>query len=279
MEVIDKWVTEFFIRCQHNPRGSPTKLRSALKFGDSPDCLKLKISSVLRGHLQSLIRGTVEERTLDLLEILEKLLMQQRSRKSNISYTAVSFLTQLVKEQWALLGSSTLESVAQGRVLKRKAENNVECDSPNDVDEITERLESDTADDANEQRGSGMGTVGMLKEWDVWRMMGLISCGLIVKQQDNASEKGSGSQRTCSGRVRPRLPSPVPLNISPLKSADSFVRRRKKFWTPEEVEALREGVKEYGKSWKDIKNANPAVFAKRTEVSMSLFVHSYSSVV
>ena len=66
-----------------------------------------------------------------------------------------------------------------------------------------------------------------------------------MKQQDNASEKGSSSQRTCSGRVRPRLPSPVPLNISPLKSADSFVRRRKKFWTPEEVEALREGVKEY----------------------------------
>ncbi|KAG5409053.1 hypothetical protein IGI04_005372 [Brassica rapa subsp. trilocularis] len=92
--------------------------------------------------------------------------------------------------------------------------------------------------------------------------------GLIVKQQDNASEKGSSSQRTCSGRVRPRLPSPVPLNISPLKSADSFVRRRKKFWTPEEVEALREGVKEYGKSWKDIKNANPAVFAKRTEVEI-----------
>lgn len=79
-----------------------------------------------------------------------------------------------MKEQWALLGSSTLESVAQRRVLKRKAENNVESDSPIDVDESTVRLESDTVDDANEQRGSGMGTVGMLKEWDVWRMMGLI---------------------------------------------------------------------------------------------------------
>ncbi|WZY75567.1 hypothetical protein YC2023_021951 [Brassica napus] len=69
MEVIDKWVTEFFIRCQHNPRVSPTKLLSASRYhqfcGD--------ISN-------SLIRGTVEERTLDLLEILEKLLMQQRSR-------------------------------------------------------------------------------------------------------------------------------------------------------------------------------------------------------
>ncbi|CAF2137164.1 unnamed protein product [Brassica napus] len=98
----------------------------------------------------------------------------QRIRETNIRFTAVSFLTQLVKEQWALLGSSTLESVAQRRVLKRKAENNVESDSPIDVDESTVRLESDTVDDANEQRGSGMGTVGMLKEWDVWRMVGLI---------------------------------------------------------------------------------------------------------
>lgn len=71
------------------------------------------------------------------------------------------------------------------------------------------------------------------------------SCGLIVKQQDNASEKGSSSQGTWSGRVRPRLSSPVPLNVSPLKKINSPVRRPKKFWTPEEVEALRAGVKEY----------------------------------
>jgi len=50
--------------------------------------------------------------------------------------------------------------------------------------------------------------------------------------------------------------------------AKPHVRRPKKFWKPEEVEALREGVKEYGKSWKDIKNGNPTVFAERTEVDL-----------
>ncbi|EFH40826.1 hypothetical protein ARALYDRAFT_358051 [Arabidopsis lyrata subsp. lyrata] len=63
---------------------------------------------------------------------------------------------------------------------------------------------------------------------------------------DNVNEKGSDSQRTWSGRVRPRLPTPVTLNVSPLKKdglAKPHVRRPKKFWTPEEVEALREGVK------------------------------------
>lgn len=66
-------------------------------------------------------------------------------------------------------------------------------------------------------------------------------------QQDNANaiEKGSDSQGTWSGRVRPHLPTPVPLNVSPLEKENSNVRRPKKFWTPEEVEALREGVKEY----------------------------------
>ncbi|KAG2280353.1 hypothetical protein Bca52824_051573 [Brassica carinata] len=223
-----------------------------------------------------------------------------RIREINVRYTVVSFLTQLVKEQWGLLGSSTLESVAQRRFLKRKAENNVESDRPNDVYENTERLESDTIDDANERRGSGEGETGNGDNMDVEgvgclendgidkvieqhgaeeeRTMGAQEqehessldkgCGLIGKQQDNASEKSSGSQRTCSGRVRPRLPSPV-----------SSVRRRKKFWTPEEVEALREGVKEYGKSWKNIKNANPVVFAERTEVSMSFCLHSFSSFV
>jgi hypothetical protein len=34
------------------------------------------------------------------------------------------------------------------------------------------------------------------------------------------------------------------------------------------VAALREGVKEYGKSWKDIKNSYPVVFADRSEVDL-----------
>ncbi|KAL0750658.1 hypothetical protein Bca101_032661 [Brassica carinata] len=469
MEIIDKWVAEFLIRCQHNPRVSPTNLLSALRFGDSGDCLKLKVSSVLLDLSDSLTRGSVDEGTLDLLEILEKLLLQkssvitesqksaycwtaaectlrfmwpldpldglltdaleriwtkrigflkesgsglvsdellkwetdlkkavedpemyQRIRESNIRYTAISFLNQLLKEQRGLLGSSSLESVAQRRFRKRKAENNVEGDGvrgnevPNAVDESTRRLASDntergTCEGDNENRnnrdvdGVGCpendgidkvneqlaaeeeGTMGSqeqehessldkgdkmaareLKDYllEIQRQIDpstrqvqepnnafdhsvnvtpqpskvnrtgtsgqdhietpvsvsefsfkmiskllflwlMKTCGLIVKQQDNASEKGSSSQGTWSGRVRPRLSSPVPLNVSPLKKTNSPVRRPKKFWTPEEVEALRAGVKEYaalfakyGKSWKDIKNANPAVFAERTEVDL-----------
>lgn len=234
MEVIDKWVAEFFIRRQQNPRVSPTNLISALKFGDSPDCIKLKISSVLRDISNSLIRGTIDEGTLDLLEILEKLLLQQHSllmeshksaycwtavecthrfmwplsasdgfftdaleriwtkrigilkergsdlvthdllkwetdlkkaledpelyqriRETNIRYTAISFLTQLLKEQWEILGSSSLESVAQRSFLKRKAQNVDNRGDPNPVDESMRRLESDTIDNANERRGTG----------------------------------------------------------------------------------------------------------------------------
>ncbi|KAF3501128.1 hypothetical protein F2Q69_00044073 [Brassica cretica] len=439
MEIIDKWVAEFLIRSQHNPRVSPTNLLSALRFGDSGDCLKLKVSSVLLDLSDSLTRGSVDEGTLDLLEILEKLLLQQRSviteshksaycwtaaectlrfmwpldpldglftdaleriwtkrigflkengsglvsdellkwetdlkkavedpemyqriRESNIRYTAISFLNQLLKEQRGLLGSSSLESVAQRRFRKRKAENNVEGDGvrgnevPNAVDESTRRLASDntergTCEGDNENRnnrdvdGVGCpendgidkvneqlaaeeeGTMGSqeqehessLDKGDKMAARELKDYLLEIQRQidpstrqvqepnnafdhsvnvtpqpskvnrtgtsgqdhietpDNASEKGSSSQGTWSGRVRPRLSSPVPLNVSPLKKTNSPVRRPKKFWTPEEVEALRAGVKEYaalfakyGKSWKDIKNANPAVFAERTEVDL-----------
>lgn len=71
-----------------------------------------------------------------------------------------------------------IESVAQRRFLKRKAENNVEegdgvrsRGDPKAVDESRRRLESDIIDHASERRGSGegerMGTIRMLKEWDV----------------------------------------------------------------------------------------------------------------
>jgi hypothetical protein len=440
MEVIDQWVAEFFLLRQHNPRASPINLISALKLGDSSDCIKLKISSVLRDISNSLIRGTIDEGMLDLLEILEKLLLQQHSllmdshksaycwtatectlrfmwpmfasdglftdaleriwtkrigilkesgsdlvtcdllkwesdlkkalgdpelyqriRETNIRYTAISFLTQLLKEQWALLGSSSLESVAQRRFLKRKAVN-VEGDvvdnrgDQSDVDESTRRFGSDTIDIANEARGeredgNGIGrdnandgegmeclendgidnvnaadeehTVSAqdqehepsldkgdemaareLKEYLV-EIQGHIDpstrqgeepnsaidhsvdvtppptrvnrtgtgCQDHNEASDNVNEKGSDSQETWSSRVRPRRPTPVTLSVSPLKKgglAKPHVRRPKKFWKPEEVEALREGVKEYGKSWKDIKNGNPTVFAERTEVNISL---------
>lgn len=95
--------------------------------------------------------------------------------------------------------------------------------------------------------------------------------------------------------------------MSPLKKnkANPKPRRPTKFWTIEEVDALREGVKEYdgntlklgsplyymfiafvillllllcrhGKSWKYIKDANPVVFAERTEVRECTFI-IYSS--
>lgn len=252
MEVIDKWVAEFFIRRQQNPKVPPINLLSALKFEDSPDCLNLKISSVLRDISSSLIRGTVAEGTLDLLEILEKLLLQQHSllmeshksaycwmaaectlrfmwplsasdgvftdaldriwtkrvgilkesgsglvtdellkwetdlkkaledpelyqriRETNIRYTAISFLTQLLKEQWELYGSSSLESEAQRRFLKRKAVNHVEGDcadnrkDPNAVDESRRHLEDDTIDNVNERRGTGEGEDGNENDKDV----------------------------------------------------------------------------------------------------------------
>uniref|UniRef100_M4CEM8 HTH myb-type domain-containing protein n=1 Tax=Brassica campestris TaxID=3711 RepID=M4CEM8_BRACM len=432
MEVMDKWVAEFLIRSQHNPTVSPTNLLSALRFGDSDECVTLKVSSVLRDLHDSLLRGSVDEGTLDLLEILEKLQrsviteshksaycwtaaectlrfmwpldpldglftdaleriwtkrigslkesgsglvsdelvkwetdlkkavedpeMYQRIRESNIRYTAISFLNQLLKEQWGLLGSSSLEAVAQRRFRNRKGENNVEGDGVrsreglNGVGERVGRMESDNIDNSNENgdnrdvEGVGCleddgidkvneqlaaeeeGTMGAqeqehessldkgdkmaareLKDYllEIQRQIDPPSTRQVqepnnafdhsvnvtpqpsrvkrsgtsgqdhIETPDNASEKGSSSQGTWSGRVRPRLSSPVPLNVSPLKKINSPVRRPKKFWTPEEVEALRAGVKEYGKAWKDIKNANPAVLAQRTEVSTS-FVYIYT---
>lgn len=400
MEVIDKCVAEFLIRRQHNPRVSPTNLLSALRFGDSPDCFNLKVSSVLRDLSDSLIRGSVDEGTLDLLEILEKLRpviteshksaycwtaaectarfmwplsaseglftdaleriwrerigglkesgsglvgdellrwetdlekavedpeVYQRIRESNVRYTAISFLTQLLKEQWEVLGSSSLESAAQRMFLKRKAGDSLDGDPSAAADESTRRLESDNIDNAKDKvneryaseeerimdaqeeeheesldKGDEM-AAKELKDYllEIQRGVDPSSTRQVqepndavdhsvdvtpqpstsrvnrtrtsrqnhIESPDNASEKGSSSQGTWSGRVRPRLSTPVPLNVSPLR-AISAARRPKKFWTPEEVEALREGVKEYGKSWKAIKNANPAVFAERTEVDL-----------
>ncbi|KFK27363.1 hypothetical protein AALP_AA8G373200 [Arabis alpina] len=420
MEVIDKWVAEFIIRRQQNPRVSPSNLLSALRFGDSPDCLKLKISSVLRDISNSLIRGTIDEGTLDLLEMLEKLHLQehsvlmeshksaycwtavectvrfmwplsssdgfftdaleriwtkrievlkesgsglvsnellkweadlkialedsemyQRIRESNIRYTAISLLNQLLKEQWEILGSSALELVSQRTFLKRKAQNVDNRGDPNHVDESMRRGTSEEEDGNENNRenandvegvrcleGDGIDKVNAADEEETMsaqeeepepsldkgdktvarelkefllEIQGHIDSSTRKEEQepnngidysvdvtpqpargnrtgtsrqvrnetpDSANEKGSGSQGTWSGRVGPRLPTPVPLNVSPLKKENSNARRPKKFWTPEEVEGLREGVKEYGRSWKDIKNANPTVFAERTEVDL-----------
>ncbi|KAF8083794.1 hypothetical protein N665_0751s0010 [Sinapis alba] len=367
MEVIDKLVAEFLIRRQHNPTVSPSNLLSALKFGDSPDCMKLKMfsgtldlleileklqeRSLLTESHKSAYCGTAAECALRFMlplsasdglftDAVERIWTKRIGSRRRVGAvcgfaTAVSFLNQLLKEQWALLGSSTLESVAQRRFLKRKAEKNAERDGvrsggdPSVVDESTRRLESDIIDHANERRGSGEEEdgngnnedaegVGCLEN-DEERTMGaeeqehessldngdktaareLEECMLEIQRQIDPStshvqepknaidysldvipqsvrvnktgtsgQDRLGSRGTCSGRLRPPLPTPVSLKISPLKKPDSSVRGRKKFWTPEVVEALREGEKEYGKSWKDIKNANPAVFAERTEVDL-----------
>ncbi|RID69020.1 hypothetical protein BRARA_C01142 [Brassica rapa] len=126
MEVIDKWVTETFIRCQRNPSVFSTNMLSALKFGDFGDFLKLKISSAL-------------------LEISDSLILENASA---YCWTAAECT---VRFMWPLSASkvSSLESVAWRSFLKRTAETNAEGDSdrnrgdPNAVDESTRRLESD----------------------------------------------------------------------------------------------------------------------------------------
>ncbi|CAN8253163.1 unnamed protein product [Cochlearia groenlandica] len=462
MEVFDKWVAEFLICRQRNPRVSPANLVSALKLEDSDDFLKLKVTSVLRDISDSLIRGRIDERTLDLLEILEKLMLKQqdsllmeshksaycwtaaectlrfmwplsasdglfrdaveriwkkrignlkesgsdlvthddllkwetdlnkalvdpeayqRIRESNGRYTAINFLNQLLEEQWGLLGSSSLESVEIRRFRKRKAQG-VEDDvvdnvrEPNDVDESMRPLESEAINNNNERRdeeeeandvdesmrpleseavdnnnkrcaphGSdreeatdveGVGCMEKdvidksdaaekeqrmgdqdqehqpsfdegdkaasreLKDY-LLEIEGQVEASTRQGQEpnngidhsveqvtpqparvnragtddqdhnetsDDVNEKDTDSGGTWSGRVRPRLSTPKSPNVSPMKKGSSNIRRPKKFWSLEEVEALREGVKEYGKSWKNIKNANPAVFGERTEVDL-----------
>ena len=132
----------------------------------------------------------------DVKMALEDPDVYQRIREINVRYTVVSFLTQLVKEQWGLLGSSTLESVAQRRFLKRKAENNVESNRPNDVYESTERLESDTIDDANERRGSGEGETGNGDNMDVEGVGCLENDGIdkVIEQHGAEEERTMGAQ-------------------------------------------------------------------------------------
>ncbi|XP_010459108.2 PREDICTED: uncharacterized protein LOC104740256, partial [Camelina sativa] len=407
-EVMEKWVAEFFLRRQQNPRVYASPLLSALKPVDSDDCVKLKITAVLRDISNSLIRGTVDEGMPDLLEILEKLLLQERSvimgsfksaycwtavectlrfmwpvnvsdgffgdaferiwkkrigmlkeresdlvshellkwesdlneafekpeiyrkiRESNIRYNAISHLTQLVKEQWALLGCSSLESEARKRLLKRKdspyvsrkrgngfgragetidkvnEELNVGVrregrigsnrENANDVEEVGGLEKHDGADKVNEQEQEhepslnkgGIKIARELKDFllEIQRLIdastrqgqepddAMEQSNDVTPQHDeaNRTEAEDSEGTSSSRRVRPHLPTPEPLNVSPLKKVRlerPRPRRPMKFWTPEEVAALREGVKEFGKSWKDVKNSNPVVLADRSEVDL-----------
>ncbi|XP_010541468.1 PREDICTED: uncharacterized protein LOC104814922 [Tarenaya hassleriana] len=94
------------------------------------------------------------------------------------------------------------------------------------------------------------------------------------KEPENVNERASDSEGTLSGTVRPHLPNIKSFSVSPLrkgrmpKPQSSADRRLRKGWTREEVQTLREGVKEYGKSWKAIKEAYPELFANRTPVDL-----------
>ncbi|XP_010497332.2 PREDICTED: uncharacterized protein LOC104774417, partial [Camelina sativa] len=397
-EVMEKWVAEFFLRRQQNPRVYGSPLLSALTPVDSDDCVKLKITAVLRDISNSLIRGTVDEGMLDILEILEKLMLQERSvimgslksaycwtaaectlrfmwpvtvsdgffgdaleriwkkrigmlkgresdlvshellkwesdlneafeepeiyrkiRETNIRYNAISHLSQLVKEQWALLGCSSLESEARKRLLKRKdsrnrgngfgragdnidnigvrreGRNGSSRENDNDVEEVGGVEKHDGADKVNEQEqehepslNKGDITVAReLKDFllEIQRLIdastrqgqepddAMEQSNDVTPQHDeaNRTEAEDSEGTSSSRRVRPHLPTPEPLNVSPLKKVRlerPRPRRPMKFWTPEEVAALREGVKEFGKSWKDVKNSNPVVLADRSEVDL-----------
>ncbi|EOA36593.1 hypothetical protein CARUB_v10011791mg [Capsella rubella] len=404
---MEKWVAEFFLRRQQNPRVYAPSLLSALKPVDSDDCVKFKITAVLRDISNSLNRGTVDEGMLDLLELLEKLLLQEHSvimeslrsaycwtaaecslrfmwpmtasdgffgdaleriwkkrigmlkeresdlvsrellkwesdlnkafeepeiykkiRETNIRYNAISRLTQLLKEQWALLGCSSLESEARKRLLKckdppsasrqrgcyhfgragdtidntneeletgREARNGSYRENANDVEEVgwvenPDRVDKVTDQEHEHEPSVSKGDVTVARELkdvllEIQRLTDLSTMqekepGNAMDQSANVTPQHDGENRTeaedsegtsSSRRVRPHLPTPEPLNVSPLKKVRlerPRPRRLMKFWTPEEVEALREGVKEYGKSWKDIKNSNPVVLADRTEVDL-----------
>ncbi|XP_044492487.1 uncharacterized protein LOC123216170 isoform X2 [Mangifera indica] len=76
-----------------------------------------------------------------------------------------------------------------------------------------------------------------------------------------------------SNRVhRFHLPSPKRRAVSPLKKHEItklVKRRKKKRWTSEEEQALRNGVQKFGAgNWKVILKSNPNAFAERTEVDL-----------
>ncbi|CAH8358720.1 unnamed protein product [Eruca vesicaria subsp. sativa] len=247
--------------------------------------------------------------------------MYKMIRESNVRYNAISLLTQLGKEHWALLLGSreVLNGVGDEKTERLESENiergGGEGEKENGDFRDVEGVGCLENDKENEQHASDEeGTMGAQEDEEhessfdkgdqiaARELKGYLleiqrridpstrqvqepnnaidhsvnfnpqpsrvnrsgASGqdyIETPQQDNASEKGSRSQGTWSGRVRPRL-----SNL--LKKTNSPVRRTNKYWTPEEVEALREGVKEYGKSWKAIKNANPTVLGDRTEVDL-----------
>ncbi|KFK37707.1 hypothetical protein AALP_AA3G018600 [Arabis alpina] len=213
--------------------------------------------------------------------------MYQKIRETNIRYIAISYLNQFLKEQWALLGCSSLESEARRWLFKRKKPNGdknpVDVDVDDNVNEQEEEHEAshDKGDIrvARELKDCLMEIQGVL-ESSTRQGQGTNNAIDVSRKRDRANRTEIGGGQGDNGgedpgssssgrRVRPHLPTPKPLDVSLLKQVKPpRPRRPTKFWTPEEEEALREGVKKYGKAWKHIKNLNPDVLADRTEVDL-----------
>nr|VDD47332.1 unnamed protein product [Brassica oleracea] len=266
-------------------------------YGDAVERIWTKRIGVLKERGSGLVSEELLKWEADLRKAVEDDEVYKRIRESNVRYSAVCFLNQLLEEQWAVLGSCSLESFAQRMLLKRrKGADKGSREDPNAVDgdnrdvDGVECLENDEQHAAEGERTMGAqeqehepsldkGDKMVAQELKYY----LLEIQRQLQEPNNAnitppqpsrvnSTRTSGQQQDSASesRVRPHLPTPEPLNVSPLKKkrANPAARRIKKFWTPEEEAVLREGVKEYGKSWKEIKNANPEVFAERTEVDL-----------
>lgn len=81
------------------------------------------------------------------------------------------------------------------------------------------------------------------------------------------SPKGTSDQKD-----RPQLHSPKRLVVSPLRLAETpkvSKRRRRRPWSLQEEETLRDGVNRFGQgNWKLIRNCYSVVFEDRTEVDL-----------
>ncbi|VVA96217.1 unnamed protein product [Arabis nemorensis] len=233
----------------------------------------------------------------DLNKAFEEPEKYQEIRETNIRYDAISHLNQLLKEQWVLFGCSSLESEARRRLLKRKDPNDApkrgeNCGRVGDknLDRVDDKVNEQEEEHETSLDKGDITVARELKDFLI-EIQGVLDPSTRQVQETNhaidVSHEPDGAIRTetrggqehnggeedspgtsSSRRVRPRLPTPEPLNVSPLKKVEPRLRRPVKFWTNEEVEVLREGVKQHGKSWKFIKDSNPVVLADRTEVDL-----------
>ncbi|CAA7038574.1 unnamed protein product [Microthlaspi erraticum] len=266
-------------------------------FSDALERIWKKRIGELKERKSELVTPELLKWESDLKLAFEEPEMYLKIRESNIRYNAISHLNQILKEQWALLGCSSLESEARKMLLKGKESNansgesdRIEREARNgtsrgvvngvEVEEHEASLNNGDKRVARELKDCLLEIQGVI---DPSTRQGKETNNVsdqpvdVSRQADRGkrSERGGGqaegsegTSSSSSGRVRPHLPTPQPLNVSPLKKNVKRPRRPVKFWSREEEEALTEGVKEHGRAWKYIKNSNPLVFADRTEVDL-----------